>query len=234
MKRALSRYFLLALLVVLPRNSLAQVSERPTATPSPPPASPDLAGYIASLEEPGRADWQKPDEVIKALKLKAGDTLCDVGSGPGYFALRAARRLESAGWVYAEDVEASMIDALRDRVAQTRLTNVTPILGLPDDPLLPRAACDVVLIVNTYHLFPNGPAFLRRLAKSLKPGGRLANIDFHKRETPQGPVMARRVAKESFLADALRASFKLTTEEKFLPYQYFLILKLRQESREPG
>ncbi len=189
------------------------------------PASTDLAGYIASLEEPGRAEWQKPDEVIGALDLRSGQTLCDVGSGPGYFALRAARRLETSGWVYAEDVEASMIDALRDRVSQARLSNVTPILGLPDDPLLPKSACDVVLIVNTYHLFPNGPAFLRRLAKSLKPGGRLVNIDFHKRETPQGPIVARRVAKDAFLADALRASFTLAGEETFLPYQYFVVLK---------
>ncbi len=203
----------------------AQTPARPAPPAPPPTASADLAGYIASLEEPGRAEWQKPDEVIKALKLSPGETLCDVGSGPGYFALRAARRLEMSGWVFAEDVEASMIDALRDRVSQARLSNVTPILGLPDDPLLPKAGCDVILIVNTYHLFPNGPAFLRRLAKSLKAAGRLVNIDFHKRDTPQGPVLARRVAKEAFLADAQRASFKLVAEEKFLPYQYFLILK---------
>ena len=175
---------------ISPGASSAQ-DPKPQATPQP-AASADLAGYIASLEEPGRAEWQKPDEVIRALKLGPGEILCDVGSGPGYFALRAARLLDVSGWVYAEDVEASMIDALRDRVSQARLSNVTPILGLPDDPLLPKAACDVILVVNTYHLFPNGPAFLRRLAKSLKPFGRLANIDFHKRETPQGPVLARR------------------------------------------
>lgn len=216
---------LLLLVVASPSAARAQAPGRaPTPTP-PPAASADLAGYIASLEEPGRAEWQKPDEVIAAMKLGAGETLCDVGSGPGYFALRAARRLETSGWVYAEDVEASMIDALRDRVSQARLSNVTPILGLPDDPLLPKAACDVILVVNTYHLFPNGPAFLRRLSKSLKAGGRLVNIDFHKRETPQGPVLARRVAREAFLADAQRASFKLVGEEKFLPYQYFLFLK---------
>ncbi|MBK5254830.1 MAG: methyltransferase domain-containing protein [Vicinamibacteria bacterium] len=199
----------------------AQAPER-ASTPQP---ATDLAGYIASLEEPGRAEWQKPDEVIRALDLKTGDTLCDVGSGPGYFALRAARRLESSGWVYAEDVEATMIDALRDRVSQARLSNVTPILGLPDDPLLPKAACDVILVVNTYHLFPNGPAFLRRLGKSLKARGRLVNIDFQKRETPQGPILARRVAKEAFLADALRASFIPVGEETFLPYQYFVVLQ---------
>ena len=203
----------------------AQTPERAVAATPKPSASADLAGYISSLEEPGRAEWQKPDDVIRALNLQPGETLCDVGSGPGYFALRAARRLEKSGWVYAEDVEASMIDALRDRISQARLSNVTPILGLPDDPLLPREACDVILVVNTYHLFPNGPGFLRRLGKSLKAGGRLANIDFHRRETPQGPILARRVAREAFLADAQRAAFKLVGEEKFLPYQYFLVLK---------
>lgn len=221
-KLLLSSLVLLAAAMAWP---LAQSPDRAASAPPQPSASADLAGYIASLEEPGRAEWQKPDEVIRALNLQPGETLCDVGSGPGYFALRAARRLEKFGWVYAEDVEASMIDALRDRISQARLSNVTPILGLPDDPLLPREACDVVLVVNTYHLFPNGPAFLRRLGKSLKAGGRLANIDFHKRETPQGPILARRVAREAFLADAQRAAFKLVGEEKFLPYQYFLVLK---------
>jgi cyclopropane fatty-acyl-phospholipid synthase-like methyltransferase len=139
-------------------STRAQNPARSLAPTPPQNASADLAGYIASLEEPGRAEWQKPDEVILALNLGPKETLCDVGSGPGYFALRAARRLEKSGWVYAEDVEASMIDALRDRISQARLANVTPILGLPDDPLLPRAACDVILVVNTYHLFPNGPA----------------------------------------------------------------------------
>ena len=215
----------LVIALLASKASHSSAAQRPTPTPTPASASADLAGYIASLEEPGRAEWQKPDEVIRALRLSPGETLCDVGSGPGYFALRAARKLESSGWVYAEDVEATMINALRDRVAQARLSNVTPILGLPEDPLLPRAACDVILIVNTYHLFPNGPAFLRRLGKSLKPGGRIANIDFQKRETPQGPVLARRVARESFLADAQRAGFRLTAEETFLPYQYFLVLK---------
>jgi len=205
--------------------ALAQGPARSPSQTPPAASSADLAGYIASLEEPGRAEWQKPDEVIHALNLASGETLCDVGSGPGYFALRAARRLEATGWVYAEDVEATMIDALRDRISQARLSNVTPILGLPDDPLLPKGACDVILVVNTYHLFPNGPAFLRRLTKSLKPRGRLANIDFHKRETPQGPVLARRVSREAFLADAQRAGLALLSEEKFLPYQYFVVLK---------
>jgi ubiquinone/menaquinone biosynthesis C-methylase UbiE len=158
------------------------------------------------------------------LKLQPGHTLCDVGAGPGYFALRAARAVGPLGHVFAEDVEPTMIGALRDRVGQTRLQNVTPVLGLNDDPLLPMKQCDVVLIVNTYHHFPNGPLFLRRLGRSLRPGGRIVNVDFHKRETPFGPPVSRRVSREAFLADARRAGFRLASEETFLRYQYLLTL----------
>lgn len=204
----------------------AAVALRASPTPVPDaPAATDLAAYIASLEEPGRAEWQQPDRVIGALKLAEGQVVCDIGAGPGYFALRAARAVGPTGHVFAEDVEPTMIGALRDRVGRARLTNVTPILGLLDDPLLPAKACDVTLIVNTYHHFPNGTLFLRRLVRSLKAGGRIVNVDFHRRETPHGPPVQRRVSRESFLLDARRAGLRLVGEEKFLPYQYVLILQ---------
>ena len=64
--------------------------------------------------EPGRDAWQKPDELVRAVKLKDGQVACDVGAGPGYFALRLGRAVGSAGLVYAVDVEPRILDALRD------------------------------------------------------------------------------------------------------------------------
>src|SRR5215831_7010763 len=74
----------------------------------------DLARYIAEMEEPGREAWQKPDEVIAALKLGKDSVVCDVGVGPGYFALRLAPKVAQ---VYGVDVEPGMLDALRERIA---------------------------------------------------------------------------------------------------------------------
>ncbi len=82
----------------------------------------------------------------------------------------------------------------------------------------------MILIVDTYHHFPDGPAYLRRLSQSLRPGGRIVNIDFHKRALPVGPPIEHKVARETFLKDAAAAGLALASEHGFLPYQYFVVL----------
>jgi len=184
----------------------------------------DLEAYIARMEEPSRAEWQKPDDVVRALNLRPGQVACDIGAGPGYFSLRLARVLGDAGRVYAVDVEPRILAVLRDRIRDSGARNVTPVLSLADDALLPAGGCDLILIVDTYHHFPDGPAYLQRLSRALKPGGRIANVDFHKRELPVGPPVEHKVAREAFLADATAAGLKLVEEHAFLPYQYFVVL----------
>ena len=78
----------------------------------------DLAGYVAKMEEPSRDEWQKPDEVLRLLDVKPGQTACDIGAGPGYFALRLARAVGPRGHVFAVDVEPRMLDVLRDRIGK--------------------------------------------------------------------------------------------------------------------
>jgi SAM-dependent methyltransferase len=85
----------------------------------------------------------------------------------------------------------------------------------------------VVLIVDTYHHFNDGPAYLRVLRRALRPGGRIVNIDYQKRATPVGPPIGHRIARDEFLRDAQAAGLALASEPKLLPYQYFLVLKPR-------
>ena len=185
----------------------------------------DLDRMVARQEDPGRIAWQKPASVVRALELRRGQVVADIGAGPGYFTKRLARAVGTSGHVYAVDAEPGILDVLRDRVAAARLTNVTPVLGRGDDPLLPASSCDLAIIVDTYHHFADGPAFLRRAARALRPGGRLVNIDFAKRETPVGPPVDHRVSREDFVRDARRAGLVVAREHQFLPYQYFVVLR---------
>jgi ubiquinone/menaquinone biosynthesis C-methylase UbiE len=185
----------------------------------------DLERMIARQENPGRVAWQKPAAVVRALGLRHGQVVADIGAGPGYFTKRLARAVGPSGHVYAVDAEPAILDVLRERLTAARLTNVTPVLGRGEDPLLPPASCDLALIVDTYHHFDDGPAFLRRVARALRPGGRLVNIDFAKRETPVGPPVEHRVSREAFLRDARRAGLVVAREHEFLPHQYFLVLR---------
>jgi ubiquinone/menaquinone biosynthesis C-methylase UbiE len=193
----------------------------------------DLDAYITHLADPARDAWQKPDEVVKALGLRPGQVACDVGAGPGYFTLRLARAVGGAGRVYAVDVEPKILDALRERLSASGLRNVTPVLGLGDDPLLPAAACDVILIVDTYHHFPERVAYLGRLARALRAGGRIANVDYHKRPTPVGPPMDHRLSRETFLGEAQAAGLVVAEEPTFLPHQYFVVLRPKGAALAP-
>jgi predicted methyltransferase len=185
----------------------------------------DLDAYARRLTDPARDAWQKPDEVVALLALGPGSVACDVGAGPGYFTLRLSRAVGPRGRVYAVDVEPLLLAALRDRLDAERIANVTPVLSVPSHPLLPPGTCDVVLVVDTYHHFPDGPAYLRRLAAALRPGGRIVNVDFEKRPTPVGPPVGHRVSREAFIADAAAAGLQVVAEPRLLEHQYVVVLR---------
>lgn len=185
----------------------------------------DFDDYVARMEAPDRAEWQKPDEVVKTLALRRGAKVCEIGPGPGYFTLRLARVVGPEGMIYAVDVEPRMQAVLADRLAKTGTRNVLPVLGLADDPLVPAGACDIVFIVNVLHHVDDPVAYLRRLTRSLATGGRIVDIDFHKRDTPMGPPPEMRIARDDVAVLAARAGLEIAAEHDLLPYQYFLELK---------
>lgn len=177
------------------------------------------------MEAPERDEWQKPAEVLKALQLQHGEVAGEIGAGPGYFALRLARGVGARGAVFAVEVESRILEVLRNRIEESGVVNVVPILGLPSEPLIPLDSCDLILIVDTFHHFPDGVSYLRRLGRSLRKGGRLVNIDFHKKELPVGPPIEHLVSREEFLSKAQAAGLALKAEHLFLPYQYFLVFQ---------
>ncbi len=187
----------------------------------------DFAAYLAKLDDPERAAWQKPDEVVRALGLREGSVACDLGAGTGVFALRLARAVGARGRVHAIDVDARMIEILGARAREAGLSNVNPILAPDGDVALPPEPCDAILAVNVFHHVPDGAAALRRLGTALAPGGVLANVDFHDGELPVGPPPDHRVSREAFLAAAAAAGLEVAREETFLPHQYFVLLRRR-------
>lgn len=183
----------------------------------------DLAAYLEKLEGADRLAWQKPDEVVAALGLRPGDVACDVGAGPGYFALRMARAVGPTGRVHAIDVEPRMIALLEERAEAAGVSNVFPLLA-EDGMALPPEPCDVVLVVDAFHHFPDGAGYLRAMAGALRPGGRIVNVDYQAGALPVGPPPEHKVSREAFLAAAAEAGLRLAREETFLPYQYLLVL----------
>ena len=134
-------------------------------------------------------------ELARLLELKPGMTMADVGAGFGAWTVRFSRLLGPSGRVYATDIGAQQISALRDSVAREKLTNVTVIEGAADRTNLPSGCCDAILVRDAYHHLTQPEDIVRSLAAALKPGGRLAVIDFPPRpntEVPAGVPANRR------------------------------------------
>jgi arsenite methyltransferase len=187
----------------------------------------DSKAYIARLEDPKRDAYQKPADVIKALKIKEGEVIADIGSGSGYFTLPLARAVGPAGRVYAVDINADMVRHLNRRIRDLNVTNVTTVLCAPDDPLLPDASVDRFFICDTWHHIEGHAKYLALLKKMLKPGGQIVMVDFKKAKTPVGPPMEMRIDRADLLREMEANGFQLAAEHTFLEYQYFLIFTVK-------
>jgi ubiquinone/menaquinone biosynthesis C-methylase UbiE len=185
----------------------------------------DSKAYIAMLEDPQRDAYQKPHEVLTALDLKQGETIADIGAGSGYFTLRLAAHVGDTGRVYAVDVAPDMIVHLNRRVRDAGIRNVQTILAAPDDPLLPDASVNRFFLCDVWHHIDDQAKYLGLMKKMLKPGGQVVMIDFQKQETPTGPPLGMRIARETLVAQMQKNGFRLAKEHTFLPYQYFLVFE---------
>ncbi|MBX3664576.1 MAG: class I SAM-dependent methyltransferase [Burkholderiales bacterium] len=174
------------------------------------------------FDDPQRDAWQKPHEVIQALKLKPDAVVADIGAGTGYFAVRFAHMVPR-GRVYAVDAEPDMVKYLAERAQRSGLGNLVAVQAQPGDPKLPGAV-DLAILVDVYHHIGDREQYFRKLRDSLKPGSRLAIIDF-RLDSPVGPPRAARIAPDQVKAELHGAGYAITNEHTFLPNQYFLIFR---------
>jgi predicted methyltransferase len=174
------------------------------------------------FDDPERDKWQKPHEVITALNLAPNQSVADIGAGTGYFAVRFAHMLPQ-GRVYGVDVEPDMVKYLAERAKKENLANLTAVAGAPDDARIP-APVDLVILVDVYHHIGQRSGYFRKLRASLKPGGRVAVIDF-RLDAPTGPPKNARIAPDRVKTEMQSAGYTLAAEHGFLPNQYFLIFK---------
>jgi predicted methyltransferase len=182
----------------------------------------DAEKWAKVFDDPKRDAWQKPHQVIQALALKPDAVIADIGSGTGYFAMRFAHMVPK-GRVYGLDTEPDMVKYLADRAQREGLRNVIAVAAAPGEAKLPEKA-DLVVLVDVFHHIEQRERYFDKLRASLKPGGRVAVIDF-RMDSPEGPPPAARIAPGQVKAEMKQAGYALDREHGFLPNQYFLVFR---------
>ena len=185
----------------------------------------DVEKCAAMFDDPGRAEWQKPDSVAAALPLGPGKVVLDIGAGTGYFNRAFATRVRPGGIVLAADIEPAMIAHMLERARREETPEVFPLLVPPDEPRVPLPV-DVVFICDTIHHIDDRLEYLRKVRAILKPRGVVAVVDFKSGDIPVGPPPEHRIARELVIEEMAAAGFRLAREERSLPYQYFLVFEV--------
>lgn len=140
-------------------------------------ASRPAADWIARLERPERVAGLKVDYILSKLALKPGQTVADIGAGPGVFSLPIARAVSPGGKVYAVEIDQAFLDHIAVRTREQHVENVKPVLGKFTDPALPARDVDFALFHDVLHHIEDRAGYIKALAPYMKPGGRIAVID---------------------------------------------------------
>jgi ubiquinone/menaquinone biosynthesis C-methylase UbiE len=190
------------------------------------PASVMTFHGAAWLEREDREAEQRPAEVIRAMGLKGGEVVADLGCGTGWFARRLARVVGPGGKVYAVDIQPEMLELLRGYVAKEGIANVEPVLGTETDTKVPPGSLDWILMVDVYHEFQQPKAMLESIRRSLKPKGRVALVEYRLDGTTASHIRAEhRMSVEQVMAEWPPAGFRLVKKLEFLPTQRLFIFE---------
>jgi ubiquinone/menaquinone biosynthesis C-methylase UbiE len=134
--------------------------------------------WIKALDNPSRLEGLRIPEVVASLQLKPGDVVADIGAGAGAFSLPLARAV-APGSVFAVEVDQRLVDHIGKKARDQQITNVQPVLGAFDDPGLQPGSVNLTFIHDVLHHMDQRPAYVKALARTLKPDGRIAVIEFH-------------------------------------------------------
>jgi ubiquinone/menaquinone biosynthesis C-methylase UbiE len=192
--------------------------------------TPDGRQAVAqNLAGPDRDQRQKPGQFVRAMDLKMGMTVADVGTGIGYMLPFLSRAVGPAGKVVAEDIFDDFLAAARERAINQNLANITFIKGTDKDPMLPEGALDRVLVLDAYHHFDYPELMLAAIYKALKPDGRLVIGEYYKRPgaMPNGQAESHiRLDMPDLIKEVEANHFHLVSErETIKDSQYMLVLE---------
>lgn len=182
----------------------------------------------AWLERPAREREERTDLIIRNLPLADDDVVADIGAGTGYFSFPIAQRVPN-GRVLAVDIQQEMLDIIAARKAAGAGDNVIPVLGAGQDPNLPEASIDLILIVDAYHEFSHPYEMGTAMARALQPGGLLVLVEY-RGEDPSVPIKRlHKMTEQQSRREMQAAGLEWVRTDDFLPQQHFMVFR-----RPPG
>lgn len=204
---------LLTLLLSLSATAAAQIASRPAEE------------WVKVLDGAERLAGLRIADVVAALKLQPGNVVADLGAGSGPFIPALATAVGPSGKVYAVEIDKAFFPYIERRAKEAGVANVRTVAGEFTDPKLPAADVDVAFMHDVLHHVENREAYLKNLVRYLKPGARVAIIDYHPAQSPHANEPALQVSKEQASAWLATAGLKPVQEVALFPDKWFVMFR---------
>lgn len=184
------------------------------------------------LERDSREEEEKPVLLIDALDLKPGMVVADIGAGTGYYSRRLAEKVGKEGKVYGVDIQPEMLELLARNAKAADLPQIIPVKGKIDDPNLPEAALDVIIMVDVYHEFSHPYEMTAKLCQALKTGGRLVFVEY-RLEDPNVPIKTlHKMSEAQVKKEAEPHPLKWVKTYDKMPWQHVIIFEKLSEASQ--
>ena len=175
-----------------------------------------------------RKEFLEPARIVKYFDLKPGDHVADFGAGHGYFTIPMARIVGGDGKVYAIDIQKPVLDIIRSRAKLENILNIETVwanLDQTNGSKQKDQILDFVLIASILFQSENKENVVREAWRVLRPGGRLAIIEWDETQTPLGPHVNLRLRKDTVKALTSQAGFEADREFEAGTHHYGLLFK---------
>lgn len=198
--------------------------------------NPNVADYLEKFEGESREIFVQRERIVAACSLRPGLAVADVGAGTGLFSRLFARRVGTAGKVYAVDIAQRFLDHILRSCKDAGIANVVTVRCDDRSCKLPAGSVDVVFICDTYHHFEFPFRTLASIHQALRPGGQLIVIDFHRipGKSRDWTLKHVRAGQEVVTKEIVTSGFRLLGEEKDLGLKENYFLRFVKESKPSG
>jgi ubiquinone/menaquinone biosynthesis C-methylase UbiE len=169
----------------------------------------DIQQFVKRFEDEGRDVYVQRGAIVRAVGLRPGDAVADIGAGTGLFTFLFADRVLK-GTVYAVDIGPAFVKYIGDQTKRRGQEEVVKtVLNTPDSVELPAGSINVAFLCDTYHHFEHPARMLASIHRALRPGGRLVVIDFDLRKDSGEFVKKRaRAPKEVYYREIAAVGFE--------------------------
>ena len=179
--------------------------------------------------DPARAERQRPRDIVDQMSLKPGQSVADVGTGPGFMLPYLSHAVGGTGMVYAEDIQPEFLDQAKTRANTLGLKNVKFVIGTDRDPNLPANTLSGVLILDVYHHFDYPEAMLSHILDSLVSDGKLIIVEYYKRRgampngDPDRAIEHIRLDEDGLIKEVEANGFKVADKHELTPKSQYIV-----------